>query len=93
MKQKKIRTKKTVKVIISIILTLITALSAGVFINNESKYTLDFSYPEELRQLYENNSEAREFVLSYHEEKNKEHIIDLKKIHFRKKQSRDNKPG
>lgn len=77
MKQKKIRTKKTVKVIISIILTLITVLSAGVFISNESKYTLDFSYPKELRQLYENNSEAREFVLSYHEEKNKEHIIDL----------------
>jgi len=77
MKQKKSRTKKTVKVIISIILTLITVLSAGIFISNESKYTLDLSYPKELRQLYENNIEAREFVLSYHEEKNKEHIIAL----------------
>lgn len=34
-------------------------------------------YPKDLRTLYKNNEEAREFVLSYFLEKDKEQIIDL----------------
>ena len=34
-------------------------------------------YPKDLRALYKNNAEARDFVLSYFLEKDEEHIIDL----------------
>lgn len=77
MKNKNRRIKKEVTVFSGIILFLIITLCAGYFIRNESTYTLDSSYPEELRQLYESNSEARDFVLSYHKEKNKQQLIDL----------------
>lgn len=35
------------------------------------------AYPEDLRALYAKNTEARDFVLSYFTEKDKEHVIDL----------------
>lgn len=41
------------------------------------KIELTDAYPEDLRFLFEKNKEAREFVLSYFIEKDKEHIIDL----------------
>lgn len=48
-------------------------------IGKEVIYKIELSdvYPEDLRQLYEKNEEARKFVLSYLQEKDKEHVIDL----------------
>ncbi len=75
MKLKKTKSKK--KSLISVILLTFIILLTGLCIITENTYPLDSSYPKELRQLYENNIEARDFVLSYHEEKDKQQLIDL----------------
>ena len=75
MKRKKFMCKKNSLIIITLIV-FITSLT-GLYITTENTYPLDSSYPKELRQLYESNIEARDFVLSYHEEKDKQQLIDL----------------
>ncbi len=77
MKNEKKKLKKEAKGIIVIVVLIITALSLAGFIYANKQYTLDLSYPKELRQLYENNPEARSFVLAYHREKDEIHPIDL----------------
>lgn len=77
MKNQKRKLKKEAKAVILIIVLTIAAISLAGFIYASRQYTLDLSYPKELRQLYENNPEARSFVLAYHREKDEVHPIDL----------------
>ena len=55
------------------------ALPANPDIGKETIYKIELMdvYPEDLRALYKKNEEARDFVLSYFIEKDKEHVIDL----------------
>ena len=46
------------------------------------KIELMDDYPKDLRALFEKNKEARDFVLSYFIEKDKEHTIDLGEYEF-----------
>ncbi len=46
------------------------------------KIELMDAYPKDLRTLYKNNPEARDFVLSYFLEKDEEHVIDLGEYEF-----------
>lgn len=54
-------------------------LTANPDIGKETIHEIELMdvYPEDLRALYKKNEEAREFVLSYFLEKDKEHEIDL----------------
>lgn len=48
-------------------------------IGKETIYKIELMdvYPKDLRQLYDKNEEARDFVLQYFLEKDNEHVIDL----------------
>lgn len=54
-------------------------LSTNPDVGKETIYKIELLdvYPEQLRKLYDNNAEARKFVLSYFLEKDVEHEIDL----------------
>lgn len=59
-------------------------ISANPDVGKETieKIELTDAYPKDLIALFEKNKEAREFVLSYFLEKDKEHIIDLGEYEF-----------
>lgn len=74
-----------VVIVLSIVLFVVgvrekkTTLPANPDIGKETIYKIELLdvYPEDLRTLFDKNEEAREFVLSYFFEKDKEQIIDL----------------
>lgn len=77
MSNKKRRLKIEAKAAILIALFAVAALCLTLLIHSSRQYTLDLSYPEELRRLYDSNPEARSFVLTYHREKDEAHPVDL----------------
>ncbi len=56
-----------------------SALPPNPDIGKETIYKIELMdvYPDDLKQIFEKNEEARGFVLSYFIEKDKEHIVDL----------------
>ena len=77
MKKQKRKLKKQARVIILLLVLAIAAAGVAGLEYSRRQYTLDLSYPQELRQLYDSNPEARSFVLAYHREKDEPHPVDL----------------
>lgn len=92
--KRKSRKKSAVRIISAVIAVIVFCLGAVILIGNTNSETpitpfVDigennvYFYPEKLKKLFQNNKEARDFVLSYYEKKDMDFEIDLS-IHLSK---------